>query len=52
MNIPEDKTLVFEDGIPYLRQAKQVIDIKHHQPISVGVSVRKAWVKGFLLKVD
>ena len=22
MNIPEDKTLVFEDGIPYLRQAK------------------------------
>ena len=27
MYIPEDKTLVFEDGIPYLRQAKQVIDI-------------------------
>ena len=47
MNIPEDKTLVFEDGIPYLRQAKQVIDIKHHQPISVGVSVRKSLGKGF-----
>ena len=47
MNRPEDKTLVFEDGIPYLRQAKQVIDIKQHQPISVGVSVRKSLGKGF-----
>ena len=32
--IPNDQTLVFEDGVPYLRQAKQVVDIKHHQPIS------------------
>ena len=36
MEIPNDQTLVFEDGVPYLRQAKQVVDIKHHQPISFG----------------
>ncbi len=48
LSIPEDdQTLVFEDGVPYLRQAKQVVDMKHHQPISVGVSVRKSLGKGF-----
>lgn len=48
--IPNDQTLVFEDGVPYLRQAKQVVDIKHHQPISFGLSVRKGLVKGFSLE--
>lgn len=47
MEIPNDQTLVFEDGVPYLRQAKQVVDIKHHQPISFGLSVRKGLAKGF-----
>lgn len=47
MEIPGDQTLVFEDGVPYLRQMKQVVDIKHHQPISVGLSVRKGLAKGF-----
>ena len=50
MSIPNDQTLVFEDGIPYLRQAKQVVDINHHQPISVGMSVRKQLAKGFSLE--
>lgn len=50
MEIPNDQTLVFEDGVPYLRQAKQVVDIKHHQPISFGLSVRKALGKGFSLE--
>ncbi|WP_285820682.1 outer membrane beta-barrel protein [Bacteroides acidifaciens] len=50
MEIPNDQTLVFEDGVPYLRQAKQVVDIKHHQPISFGLSVRKALGKGFFLE--
>ena len=49
MEIPNDQTLVFEDGVPYLRQAKQVVDIKHHQPISFGLSVRKGLAKGFSL---
>jgi hypothetical protein len=50
MQIPNDQTLVFEDGVPYLRQAKQVVDIKHHQPVSFGLSVRKALGNGFSLE--
>lgn len=50
VTIPNDQTLVFEDGIPYLRQTKQVADIKHHQPISFGLSVRKSLGKGFSLE--
>lgn len=50
MEIPNDQTLVFENGVPYLRQAKQVVDIKHHQPISFGLSVRKGLAKGFSLE--
>lgn len=50
MEIPSDQTLVFEGGVPYLRQVKQVIDVKHHQPISVGFSVRKKLPKGFSLE--
>ena len=50
MAIPNDQTLVFKDGVPYLRQAKQVVDIKHHQPISLGLSVRKTLGKGFSLE--
>ncbi|MEY8686684.1 outer membrane beta-barrel protein [Bacteroides sp. AN502(2024)] len=48
--IPNDQTVVFKDGVPYLRQAKQVVDIKHHQPISFGLSVRKGLAKGFSLE--
>lgn len=50
ISIPNDQTLVFEDGIPYLRQANQVIDMEHHQPISFGLSVRKSLGKGFSLE--
>ena len=46
--IPNGQDLVFEEGIPYLRQVKeQTVDFKHHQPISVGLSVRKGLPKGF-----
>ena len=47
LSIPSDQTLVFEDGVPYLRQANQVVDMKHHHPISFGLSVRKSLAKGF-----
>lgn len=47
MSIPNDQTLVFEDGVPYLRRVKDVANIKHHQPISFGLSVRKGLSKGF-----
>lgn len=50
ISIPNDQTLVFEDGIPYLRQANQVIDMEHHQPISFGLSVRKSLGRGFSLE--
>lgn len=50
MQIPNDQTLVFEEGIPYLRQANKVIDIKHHQPISFGLNVRKSLGKGFSIE--
>ena len=50
LQIPNDQTVVFEDGVPYLRQAKQVVDIEHHQPISFGLSVRKALGRGFSLE--
>ncbi|MDD3037458.1 hypothetical protein [Bacteroides sp.] len=48
--IPNDQTLVFEQGVPYLRKANDIVDIKHHQPISFGLSVRKSLSKGFSLE--
>lgn len=47
IQIPGDKTLVFQEGIPYLQAANEPIDIKHHQPLSFGLSVRKTLPKGF-----
>lgn len=50
MDIPDGHTLVFEEGVPYLRQVSNVVDIKHHQPISFGLSVRRNLSKGFSLE--
>ncbi|MFV0587464.1 hypothetical protein [Bacteroides reticulotermitis] len=50
ITIPNDQTLVFDDGIPYLRYAKEVMNIEHHQPISVGFSVCKNLKKGFSIE--
>lgn len=50
MAIPNDQTLVFEGGVPYLRKANDIVDIKHHQPISFGLSVRKSLSRGFSLE--
>lgn len=50
MAIPNDQTLVFEGGVPYLRKANDIVDIKHHQPISFGLSVRKSLGRGFSLE--
>lgn len=41
INIPSDQVLLFKDGKPYLVKTKDITDVKHHQPITVGVSVRK-----------
>lgn len=50
VQIPNDQALVFEEGVPYLRQVQNVTDIKHHQPLSFGLSVRKSLKKGFSLE--
>lgn len=47
MNVPNDKKLVFDEEIPYFRQSKELTEIKHHQPVSVGISVRKNLGSGF-----
>lgn len=48
LNVPEGQELVFKDGMPYLRSnGKRIEDIKHKQPLSFGISVRKGLAKGF-----
>ena len=53
LSIPNDQQLVFEDGVPYLCQANQVVDMEHHQPYlpSDYLSAR-VWRKGPLSKQD
>lgn len=50
MPIPNDQSLIFNDGVPYLRNAPKAQDMEHHQPISVGLSFRKNLQKGFSLE--
>ena len=50
VQIPNDQMVVFKDGIPYLQRTDEIVDIKHHQPISFGLSVRKNLPKGFSLE--
>lgn len=46
---PLDQNLLFKDGIPYLEQYGEV-SFDHHQPISVGISLRKDLAKGFSIE--
>lgn len=42
ITIPAEQELMFKDGMPYvLNRSEEPVDAKHHQPISVGFSVRK-----------
>lgn len=48
VGIPGGQQLIFSNGVPYLRGNTRVVkDIKHRQPLSFGVSVRKALPKNF-----
>lgn len=47
VNIPPDQVLVFENGMPYLLRKKDITSIKHNQPVSVGLSVRKGLKNNF-----
>lgn len=47
LGIPSDQQLVFGDGVSYLCQANQVVNMEHYQPVSSGLSIRKSPAKGF-----
>ena len=47
IRIPDNQMVVFKEGVPYLKRMDEIVDIKHHQPISFGLSVRKGLTKGF-----
>lgn len=47
----ESQELIFQRGIPYLAQKnRQVSSVKHKQPVSVGISIRKELPKGFSIE--
>lgn len=45
--IKDGNQLVFEDGMPYLRETAAISEIKHKQPVGFGLSVRKQLSGGF-----
>ena len=47
IRIPDNQMVVFKEVVPYLKRMDEIVDIKHHQPISFGLSVRKGLAKGF-----
>lgn len=47
ISVKDKEQLVFEGGIPYLKQSATISEIKHKQPISFGLSVRKNLSNGF-----
>lgn len=47
IRIPDNQVVVFKEGVPYLKRMDEIVNIKHHQPISFGLSVRKGLAKGF-----
>ena len=48
ISIPEGQSLAFREGKPYLmNRTRTVVSADHHQPVSVGFSVRKELGKGF-----
>lgn len=51
ISIPEGQALAFKEGKPYLmNRARTVMSANHHQPVSVGLSVRKELGKGFSIE--
>lgn len=48
MSIPAERELVFSGGVPYLQNSTHLVrDIKHKQPVSFGLSVRKSLPRNF-----
>lgn len=47
VSIKDNDQLFFEDGIPYLKGTATVSEIRHKQPVSFGLSVRRYLSKDF-----
>ncbi|MDR0989677.1 MAG: PorT family protein [Prevotellaceae bacterium] len=45
MAIPDDSELLFSNGVPYLRNNKEIESIDHKLPVTVAFSVRKRLTK-------
>ena len=49
-NSSREQTVIFKEGVPYIYNPDDIINAKHHQPISVGMNVRKALNHGFSIE--
>lgn len=47
IRIPENQIVYVKEGMPYVMNLDEVVDVKHRQPVSFGLSVRKELPKGF-----
>lgn len=47
IRIPDNQIVYVKEGVPYVKNTDDVVDIKHRQPVSFGLSVRKGLTKGF-----
>ncbi|WP_071147812.1 porin family protein [Bacteroides ihuae] len=45
MEVPNNQTIVFKEGVPYLEY--DIANIEHHQPITFGLSIRKQLLSHF-----
>lgn len=45
--VVETNSLVFDKGVPYLRETALISEVKHKQPVSFGLSVRRNLGHGF-----
>lgn len=50
IRIPDNQIVYVKEGVPYVKNVDEVLDIKHHQPVSFGLSVRKGFAKGFSIE--
>ncbi|KAA6307339.1 hypothetical protein EZS27_040992, partial [termite gut metagenome] len=50
INILSEQEVQFKDGVPYIRQEQEIVNITHRQPVSFGLSVRKELARGFSIE--
>lgn len=50
IRIPDNQIVYVKEGVPYVKNTDEITDIKHRQPVSFGLSVRKGLAKGFSIE--